>query len=264
MAISKKSNRQELISAAIEIDATSFPQTVIGTGNAVTLEAIELPEGAVIVSGDLVIVEGFNTEGIRANGVLTSSAAPSDTNTVTIGTTVYTFKTALTASTTAFEVLIGATEATSLNNLAAAINLGAGAGTLYGSLTTIHPEVTAVSDGVHTVTVTSKFASTVHDTLATTETHAFGSWGGVTLVDYVVPADTLVAQIDAVGYIASTNADVTNTRTALVPTGTVLTAKNTVDLIWDAAATTTISPTLGKARLIINYILNKRATFSQG
>ena len=264
MAILKKAGRQEVISAVLEFNATDFPSTVVGTGAAVTQEAIELPEGAVIVGGDLVITEAFNTEGIRANGVLTSSAAPADTNTITIGATVYTFKTALTASTTAFEVLIGISEATSLNNLAAAINLGAGAGTVYGSLTTVHPEVTAVSNGVHTLTVTSKLASTAHDTLATLETHANATWAAATLVDYVVPADTLVAQIDAVGYIASTNADVLNTRTAVVPTGTVLTTKNTVDLIWDAAATTTVAPTLGKGRLIIRYILNKRAHFSQG
>jgi hypothetical protein len=264
MAISKKAGRQELISAVIDVDATSFPTTVIGTGTAVTLEAVELPEGALVVGGELSIVEAFNTEAVRAYGILTSSAAPADTNTVTIGTTVYTFKTALTASTTAFEVLIGISEATSLNNLAAAINLGAGAGTLYGSLTTVHPEVTAVSDGVHALTVTSKLTSAAHNALDTTETHANATWGAATLVDAVVPADTLVAQIDAVGYIASVDADVVGTRVAVVPVGTVLTTKNTVDLIWDAAATTTLAPTVGKARLIINYIINKRATLSQG
>jgi hypothetical protein len=264
MAITKKSDRQEVISAIIDINATDFATTVIGTGTAVTLEAIDLPEGAVVVGGNLSIVEAFNTEAVRAYGVLTSSAAPADTNTVTIGTTVYTFKTALTASTTAFEVLIGADEAASLNNLAAAINLGAGAGTTYGSLTTVHPEVTAVSDGVHALTVTSKLTSAAHNALDTTETHANGAWGAATLVDAVVPADTLVAQIGAVGYIASVDADVVGTLVSVVPVGTVLTTADTVDVIWDAAATTTLAPTLGKARLIIEYIVNKRAKFSQG
>jgi hypothetical protein len=264
MTILKKSGRQEVISAVIDINATDFATTVIGTGTAVTLEAIELPEGALVIGGSLLVVEAFNTEAVRAYGVLTSTAAPADTNTVTIGTTVYTFKTTLTASTTAFEVLIGISEATSLNNLAAAINLGAGAGTLYGSLTTLHPEVTAVSDGIHALTVTSKVTSSANDTVATTETHANATWAFATLVDSVVPADTLVAQIGAVGYIASVDADVTGTIVAVVPVGTVSTVLDTVDVIWDAAAATTLAPTVGKARLIINYIINKRTSFSQG
>lgn len=264
MTIIKKSDRQEIISALVDINATDFPTTVIGTGTAVTLPAIDLPEKAVILSGSLTIVDAFDTGGVRAKGVLTSTAAPSDTNTVTIGTTVYTFKTTLTASTTAFEVLIGASEATSLNNLAAAINLGAGAGTLYGSLTTVHPEVTAVSDGVHTLTVTSKLNSNAHDTLATTETHAFGSWGAADLVNFVPPLDTLLVSLNGTTYIAATNADVAATYTALIPLGTATTVADTVDVVWDAAATTTTAPTVGKAKLLITYLVNGRAAFSQG
>ena len=264
MTIIKKSDRQEIISALVDINATDFPTTVIGTGTAVTLAAMELPEKAVILSGSLTITEAFDTSGVRAYGVLTSTAAPADTNTVTIGTTVYTFKTALTASTTAFEVLIGTDEAASLDNLAAAINLGTGSGTLYGSLTTVHPEVTAVSDGVHTVTVTSKLNSTAHDALDTTETHASATWGAATLVNFDPPLDTLVISLSGTTYIASTNADVVGTHTALVPLGTALTAVDTLDVTWDTATTTISAPTVGKARLEVTYLVNGRAAFSQG
>lgn len=264
MAITKKCDRQEIISAIVDINATDLPTTVIGTGTAVTLEALQLPEKAVILSGSLTIVDAFDTGGVKAYGVLTSSTAPADTNTVTIGTTVYTFKTALTASTTAFEVLIGDTEATSLNNLAAAINLGTGAGTLYGSLTTIHPEVTAVSDGVHVLTITSKVNSTANDTVATTETHAFGAWGAVDLVNFDPPLDTLLISLSGTTYIASTNADIAGTYTALVPLGTALTAVDTLDVTWDTAATTISAPTVGKARLEVTYLVNGRSAFSQG
>jgi hypothetical protein len=264
MAITKKCDRQEVISAVYEINATDFPTTVIGTGTAVKLEVIDLPEKAIIVGGHLGIDTAFDTEGVRAYGVLTSSAAPADTNTVTIGTTVYTFKTALTASTTAFEVLIGISEATSLNNLAAAINLDAGAGTTYGSLTTEHPEVTAVSNGVHTLTVTSKLASTAHDALDTTETHANATWAAATLVDYDPPLDTLVVSIGATTLITAVDADVAGTVGQLTPTGIALTTVDTVDVTWDTAATTTVAPTSGKARLVLNYIVKDRASFSQG
>ena len=263
MSILKKSDRQELISALVTANATDFDTTIIGGASTSTKEAIDLPEKAIIIGGSLTVKTPFNTEGTRAFGVLTSTAAPADTNTVTIGTTVYTFKTALTASTTAFEVLIGATEATSLNNLAAAINLGAGAGTLYGSLTTVHPDVTAVSDGVHALTVTSKVTSSATDTVATTETHANATWGGATLTDAVVPADTIAVKIGSETYLAATTVDATG-RTPLVPTGTKLSAADTIDLIWDVADTTTLAPTAGEVVLEVRYIVDGRAAFSQG
>jgi len=76
MAISKKSGRQEVISAFYDIDATTLATTVIGTGTAVTELAIDIPAKAVIVSGSLTIKEAFNTSGVHAYGVLTSTAAP--------------------------------------------------------------------------------------------------------------------------------------------------------------------------------------------
>jgi len=60
---------------------------------------------------------------VAATGTLTSSGtAPSDSDTVTVGGTTYTFKTTLTASTTANEVLIGASATTAMANLVNAIN----------------------------------------------------------------------------------------------------------------------------------------------
>jgi flagellin len=56
-------------------------------------------------------------------------------NTVTVGSQTYTFVTALSSTPTANEVLVGATEAASLTNLANAVNGGSGAGASYGSPT---------------------------------------------------------------------------------------------------------------------------------
>ena len=134
MAITKKCDRQEVISAVYEINATDFPTTVIGTGTAVKLEVIDLPEKAIIIGGHLGIDTAFDTEGVRAYGTLTAETTytPTADQTITIGTQVYTWKGSLTAATTAGEVLIDGAK-NSYANLAAAINGGAGAGVKYGS-----------------------------------------------------------------------------------------------------------------------------------
>lgn len=127
-------------------------------------------------------VSSTATIDVAAFGTLTQiTAAPSDGETVTIGGKVYTFKTALT-DTDGF-VLIGASIATALANLSAAINLGAGAGTLYAASTTVHPSVTA--NGASPLVVTAKLTGTAGNAITTTETLANGSWGGATLASGV-------------------------------------------------------------------------------
>jgi hypothetical protein len=84
--------------------------------------------------------------GNHSTNELSLATIPTDTNTVTVGGQTYTFKTALTLSTSPNEVLIGASAALSRENLINAINLGPGAGTLYGSDTTLNAVVTALED----------------------------------------------------------------------------------------------------------------------
>lgn len=125
-----------------------------------------------------------NTVGdaVQATGTLTSDAtAPSDGDTVTIGGYTYTFKTALTASTTPFEVLIGASAAIALDNLKEAINASGTPGTNFGSLTPAHPSVTATTNTNTTQVVQSRLAGTTGNSIATTETSSHLSWGAATL-----------------------------------------------------------------------------------
>lgn len=75
----------------------------------------------------------------------TFSGVGTANDTITIAGVVYTLKAAPT--TVANEVKIGASAAATAENLVAAINAGAGAGTNYGSLTVANPSVTAVADG---------------------------------------------------------------------------------------------------------------------
>lgn len=118
--------------------------------------------------------------GVAATGTLTTTAQPADGETVTIGTTVYTYKTALTP--VAYEVAIGGSQAQAMENLRRAINDDGVAGTNYAAGTAAHPDVTAV-DGATTVVVTAKVQGTAGNAIVTSETlAAAGSqWGGATL-----------------------------------------------------------------------------------
>lgn len=115
----------------------------------------------------------------KAKGVLTLTANPGNTETVTLGTKVYTFQTTLTN--VDGNVLIGASASASLDNLIAAITLGAGAGTLYATATTLHPTVTATAGAGDTMNVEAKSFGTAGNSIATTETLANGSFANATL-----------------------------------------------------------------------------------
>lgn len=123
--------------------------------------------------------EGLFIIAIAATGVLTLAGQPLNTETVVIDTQTYTFQTVLTNSNG--NVLIGATASDSLDNLIAAMNRDAGAGTLYAQLTPLHPTVSALAGIGDTMDVTAKTAGAAGNTIVTTETLTNGSWGGATL-----------------------------------------------------------------------------------
>lgn len=114
-----------------------------------------------------------------ATATLTAAGTPSDGDTVTIDSVVYTFKTVLTP--TAFEVLIGGSAAAALTNLKAAVNLTGTIGTDYATGTTKHPSVTAGALGASTLVFTYNTIGTGGNAIATTETGADLSFGGATM-----------------------------------------------------------------------------------
>jgi flagellin len=112
--------------------------------------------------------------GANASNTLSAIANATTTDTVTVGSgagQTYTLVTALTASTTANQVLIGATTAATLANLAAAVNGGPGAGVAYGSATVTNADVTALA-GASTVAFTAKVAGSGGNALVSTTTDA--------------------------------------------------------------------------------------------
>lgn len=113
-----------------------------------------------------------------ATGVFTLAGNPTDGETVTIDGVVYTFVDTLAL---AFDVLIGAAATNTLDNLIAAINLDAGAGTLYGTGTTAHPSVSAAAGAGDTMDVDAATGGAAGNSIATTTDAADGSWGSGTL-----------------------------------------------------------------------------------
>ena len=93
---------------------------------------------------------------VAASGTLTISDTPHNGSLISIGSIVYTFRTALSSPTRANEVLIGANAEAAIDNLVLAVTLGAGIGTNYSTGTEVHPTVTAAKATAATMTVTAK------------------------------------------------------------------------------------------------------------
>ena len=147
--------------------------------------------GAVNVGGNVVLASGSgisfaattdpNIPAVAATGFITRTATNvANNDTVTIGTTVYTFKTTLTPAD--YEVLIGADSSASLTNLRHAI-LGTGGtpGTDY-QVPAAHPTVTASAIVGSTLPLTAITAGTAGNSIALAETSAQLSVSAATLL----------------------------------------------------------------------------------
>lgn len=117
--------------------------------------------------------------GDAAVGTLTMTGNALDTETVVIGGKTYTFLATLVPGDG--NVHIGANASDSLDNLIAAINLGAGAGTDYASETTANTDVSAAAGAGDTMDLTALATGSAGNSITTTETLTNGSFGGGTL-----------------------------------------------------------------------------------
>jgi hypothetical protein len=168
------------VPTASNIDVTDTGLTSeTGASGIISRVGFEFASGIAAINATPSDYPRFEVANVAATGTYTLSGNVSNGNTVTIGTTVYTFKTALTP--TAGEVFIGATASDSLDNLIAAINHAAGGGTLYAAATVIDPNVTAAAGAGDTMVVTAKVTGQVGNHIASTEVGANSSWGATTL-----------------------------------------------------------------------------------
>lgn len=116
---------------------------------------------------------------VKATATLTSDATDvSDADTVTIGSTVYRFKSTMAQ---AYDVQIGGTAAISLDNLKAAINATGTPGVEYFAGTIAHPTVTATTNTDTTQVIEAITGGTAGNAIVTTEVSTHLSWGGATM-----------------------------------------------------------------------------------
>lgn len=116
---------------------------------------------------------------ISATGIYTATANLSNSDTITIGSKVYTFQTSLAAGDG--HIFIGANLTATLANLVKAIMLTGVAGTDYGVGTVADINVSATSDATH-VNLTARVGGTVGNSIATTDTSTNGSFANSTLL----------------------------------------------------------------------------------
>jgi hypothetical protein len=120
-------------------------------------------------------IGGTTSAGVKATGVLTGSDVFTDGEIVTIEGTTYTMVDEL--SGLAYEVLIGANLAASLDNLKSAINATEGEGTTYGTGTVAHPNVTATTNTDTAQTVEAYRVGTYGNAITTTTDAENVAWG---------------------------------------------------------------------------------------
>jgi hypothetical protein len=164
--------------------------TVIGT---TATTSTRIPAGNLTLSnGNLILGTAGNgisfaattdptIAAVAATGFITRTATNvANNDTVTIGTTVYTFKTTLTPAD--YEVLIGADSSASLTNLRNAINNSGGTpGTDY-VVPNAHPSVTASAIVGSVLPLVAITAGTTGNSIALAETSAQLSVGAATLL----------------------------------------------------------------------------------
>ncbi len=193
-------SRNELVirGNAVGLTASSYPndskfeQKILyleknGTTYTETLGVGTLTQSGPATAGDKILVGNrtytFVTAltGVKATSTMTNATSFSDGETFTINGLQYTWKTTLSSPVQAFEVLIGANVATSLDNMKLAINKGATEGTQYSFGTYAHPDVTATTNGATTQVIEAREFGTRANAFTTSEVSATGAWTGATL-----------------------------------------------------------------------------------
>lgn len=178
----------------LEKRATTFAGT-LATGT-LTSDATAQSDGDQVTIGSITYTFKTALSEVKATSDLTSDGtAFANGETVTINGIQYTFRTALSSPAQAFEVLIGANAAASLDNLKIAINASGGTeGTEYSVGTYAHPHVTATTNTNTVQTIQARDFGTTPNSFTTSETCAHASWTGTTMAGGVanVPNQVLL------------------------------------------------------------------------
>jgi len=179
------------LAAAITADSTSVTFTG-STGSTITLQAANIGTGGnslgVSTSWNGALFAGGGLAGgvdaLAATGTFNVPLPlPAPGQTVSVGGTIYTFEDGPVANDAANTVAIGPDVQTTMENLMAAINLGAGSGTAYSTATTTaNSSVTASNPTATSLTLTATAIGTAgNNSVATLTNWTGGSFGAADL-----------------------------------------------------------------------------------
>lgn len=172
-------------------ESTTLVKTIAGLGLAARLVPGDTPGlWPTLSTLDSIDDRYLEAAFLPASNVLQFTVIPTNGQQVVIGSTTYTFNTVLGA---ANSVLIGASLLTALANLQAAVVLGPGIGTLYGTGTTANAQAQAVlGPQSGQMTATAIVAGTAGNAYASTTTVTSATWangatftGGVNIPAFV-------------------------------------------------------------------------------
>jgi len=178
-----------------------------GTATATTLlfTALAAGTGGNFLTG-AATVGTFGTANFAGGANTGAAPVAAAGNTVTVGSQTYTFVTALSTTPTANEILVGATEAASLANLANAVNGGTGSGATYGSPTVANTSASAVATA-STVVFTALTKGLTGNGIATSETGTANTFGAATLANGTAGStNDLLSIADATAALTTINA----------------------------------------------------------
>lgn len=143
----------------------------------------------------------YDGVGSRAKNTLVFPSNPKGGNTITLGAQTYTYQLTLINGGAANEILVGATQAESIQNFVDAVNHDLGEGARYGTNTQVNPYAVAYNelDGM-TVTATAKTGGAAGNAVATTSVLG-GAYAAGTLTFTPGTVATQTFQIGGVYYI---------------------------------------------------------------
>ena len=212
--------------------------------------ALAVDDYEVLIGGDIEatrdnLLDAINGTGDVATGVLTAADNPADGDTVTIISKIYTFKTALTSADAPYEVLIGAAATDSLDNLIAAVNSGAGAGTTYGYNTPPNADVSAAAGAGDTIDFSSRYSGVDANNITTVADGADLSWGAATLTGATGAGVTYSESVEAHPLVDAAALSTNGITATALTAGTAGNSIATTDTLGDVHATGTLTFTPG-------------------
>jgi flagellin len=177
----------------------------IATGTTLLFTALSPGTGGNFLTG-AATVGSFGTPNFAGGANTGAAPVAAAGNTVTVGSQTYTFVTALSTTATANEVLVGATEAASLANLANAVNGGTGSGATYGGPTIANASASAVATA-STVVFTALTKGLTGNGIATSVTGTANTFGAATLANGTAGStNDLLSIADATAALTTINA----------------------------------------------------------